>query len=582
MFLRNLLVLACCYSMLDFHDAKAAGQIVNGQKSDKKVATNETKKVLSGKAKYKNVKISKKEKSVEKAKIVEMNLKGQKNHYSTSAKRDFLLYAFESALKNNKEISSDKQDIKAKEQEMQMRMSAFRPQVAAHAGYTYGERRSWKSPKHGATNKSDIDDKTAGLTVKQNVFNGGSSIASVKECRMTLAAQNSEHRAKIQKIFNDIAVLCGEIATKKKEIEHLNVLFDARNSCVSVAKERHAAGDVKYLEVSQANAASDETQSRIQKTEAEYVELCAKFEEATGIPVPENIDIPTTQFLNFDEKTVEQAMKLALQDNPSILAAVDRCAAAKAAVGTVNAKFSPSVDLQAGCEYDLDKKFGAQKGQDDSKTNCTVGVVLSVPLYEGGAGLAARRQYQDIAVKAAIDKDRTIAGVKTSIVSIWAANSAAKRRIESSKKAVKHCVLALQDTQEEYRAGLKIIKDVLDAQQQLFEARFSLIQAEKVYFISQCNGAAVLGKLLPLSLRTPKVAPVEKKVAVVVKPSSVEKQKADVAKNSKKTNAAKVAKTTLPATKKTEVAKKAETKSAAFGKKKAVVKEQGAVVRQKS
>ena len=61
--------------------------------------------------------------------------------------------------------------------------------------------------------------------------------------------------------------------------------------------------------------------------------------------------------------------------------------------------------------------------------------------------------------------------------------------------------IALHDAEEEYKSGVKIIKDVLDAQEQLFEAKYMETRAENDYFSSQCRARALIGQMTPQNLK---------------------------------------------------------------------------------
>ncbi len=69
------------------------------------------------------------------------------------------------------------------------------------------------------------------------------------------------------------------------------------------------------------------------------------------------------------------------------------------------------------------------------------------------------------------------------------------------KKAVEARQLALHDAEEEYKSGVKIISDVLEAQEKLFEAKYMETQAENEYFSNQCKANALIGRMSPKYLK---------------------------------------------------------------------------------
>ena len=120
---------------------------------------------------------------------------------------------------------------------------------------------------------------------------------------------------------------------------------------------------------------------------------------------------------------------------------------------------------------------------------------MTVPIYDGGVARSEKRKYIDAATKAAVDLQKTIDNVKTQITAVFASMAAAKQSLISAQKAVEARQVALNDAEEEYKSGIKIMKDVLDAQEQLFDAKAILTKAENDYFSSQCRARALIGRM---------------------------------------------------------------------------------------
>jgi outer membrane protein len=173
--------------------------------------------------------------------------------------------------------------------------------------------------------------------------------------------------------------------------------------------------------------------------------------------------------------------------------------AAKAAIKKANPEFIPSVDASYSYDQSYDssvkKRNPSDRKRNERDHSFTVGI--TVPIYDGGQGRAGKRKLIETATKAAIDKEKVTDDIKTQICSIWAALKAAKQNIIFTKEAVEMRELALSDTQEEYKAGVKIMDDVLKAQGELFEARSLLTQAEEQYFSNQCKANQLIGRMAP-------------------------------------------------------------------------------------
>ena len=409
-----------------------------------------------------------------------------------------LFKAIESALKNNKEILAAEEGLKAIHENHVSAAASFRPKINFNTQYQAGDKKTWITKKDNWDNNKQNSKsyvKSYGVGVKQNIFHGFADVAALKEIDWSVKAKWSEFEAKKQEVLKNVAIAYFTIIAKKEEINHLKSLLDARKESIEVAKETNEAGSAKYLDVAQANAAYAETESKLAKVEAEYIAYVAQFEEMTGYKLPNNLIIPGVL---FDEKmTEQQAIDIALKNNPTIAASVYALSAAKIAVKKATPEFTPSVDLSYSFDQSYDHS-SKNRAPSDNKLNSkghTVALALSVPIYDGGAARAEKRKFITLATKAAVEKEKTIDDVKAQIKSVLAALNAAKQSLISAREAIKAREIALRDTKAECKAGVKIIKDELDAQEQLFEAKFMETQAENDYFSNQCRANALLGRM---------------------------------------------------------------------------------------
>jgi TolC family type I secretion outer membrane protein len=414
--------------------------------------------------------------------------------------QDSTLYnALVQAAVNNKEILMTQSDLKHVHENWVLASAAFRPTVGAKAEFSHVDDDDWPA-YNGTETKSYHNKSGCRLTVSQNLFNGLSDTATLKSTDKQIRAMWSKFEATKQKVFREVAEYYFEIYSKMREIRHIQALLKSRLSSLEVAQEMFKTGAAKYLDVAQASAGCAEIKAKLEKAKAEYSSLRAKFKELTGFELPRKLDAPEKLF--DDKMSLQQGIDLAIKYNPDIIAASDSLSSAKEAVGKPLSKLLPSF----GAEYSLGRsgtKYGSNVSRNSMEHTFTVSA--TIPIYDGGIGRSERRQAIEAATKAAVEKEKVIEETKTKINSTWANLRAARSNLASAKEAVKARELALRVTEEEHKAGLKITNDVLKAQQELFEAKFLVITAEKEYFVSQCAANALLGRLNAkyLKLNTP-------------------------------------------------------------------------------
>jgi outer membrane protein TolC len=288
-----------------------------------------------------------------------------------------------------------------------------------------------------------------------------------------------------------------------QELRHIEALLESRKESLKVAQERYKTGEAKYLDVVQASAGCAESDAKLAKANADYETCRAKFAEISGYVLPLTLNAPEKMF--DTEMAIKQAIDLAMRNNPNIIASANALAAAREAAKKTLGKLFPTIDVSYS--FNQSKSNPAQTdGHHSNSRGHVVGLTAKIPIYDGGVGRSENRQAQEFVSKAAVENAKVIEETKTEIISTWAALSAAQRNLASVRAAVSARELALKVTEEEYQAGFKIVNDVLKAQQELFEAKYLEIQAEKEYFVSQCTAIALIGRMNPRYLKL-EVAP---------------------------------------------------------------------------
>ena len=133
----------------------------------------------------------------------------------------------------------------------------------------------------------------------------------------------------------------------------------------------------------------------------------------------------------------------------------------------------------------------------------------SAPHYQGGSEYAAVRQAKETQGQKQLDLSLARDQARLAVAQAWAQLEAAKSSIESTRNQVKAAEAALNGVREEARLGQRTTLDVLNAQQELVNARVALVQSQRDRLVSSYALLASVGRLSPrvLGLRTPSYDP---------------------------------------------------------------------------
>ena len=176
---------------------------------------------------------------------------------------------------------------------------------------------------------------------------------------------------------------------------------------------------------------------------------------------------------------VEEAFTDAVANNPSILAAREDLRAASAGVDEARAAGRAQISLvgTAGVQ----ETYGDTGQRDTSVSAVAQG---RIPLFSGGAVKAQvnSAKLQREQARRRIDAFET--QVRAQVAQSWYGYDAATRAIEASRRQVEAAEIAYEGAKQELAVGVRTTLDVLDQEQQLFEARLALVGAERDAYVA--------------------------------------------------------------------------------------------------
>ena len=141
--------------------------------------------------------------------------------------------------------------------------------------------------------------------------------------------------------------------------------------------------------------------------------------------------------------------------------------------------------------------------------NASVVAQVSVPLYQGGQEYSLIRQAKETLGQQRISLDTARDLVQSNVVQSWGQLEAAKAQIQATQAQVNSAEIALNGVREEARVGQRTTLDVLNAQQELVNARVALVTAQhdrvvaSYSLLSTTGGLSIPGLGLKTSVYDP-------------------------------------------------------------------------------
>jgi len=173
-----------------------------------------------------------------------------------------------------------------------------------------------------------------------------------------------------------------------------------------------------------------------------------------------------------------------LQNHPSIAAAQQGVTAAELSIKAAEAALGPSVSLRGGVTLD-----------EEADTTESLGLTISGPIYSGGqlASAIRRAAAQRDAARASLHV--TGQSVAQSVGNAFAQLRVARASSEASELQIRAAETAFRGVREEATLGARTTLDVLNAEQELLDARANAISAQADEVIASYQVLAAMGLL---------------------------------------------------------------------------------------
>src|SRR2546421_8311950 len=184
--------------------------------------------------------------------------------------------------------------------------------------------------------------------------------------------------------------------------------------------------------------------------------------------------------------------------SPTVTAAQYTVDAAQAAVKAAEGSLYPTITLESSVQ----RRWDVQPGVSDQMTGTVLGRV-TVPIFQGGSEYSIIRQQKETLGQRRIELDVQRDLVRATVVQAWSQLEATKAQIIAAQAQVTATEVALNGVREEARVGQRTTLDVLNAQQELVNARVSLVTAQRDRVVASFTLLAAVGHLSPQALKLP-------------------------------------------------------------------------------
>ena len=355
--------------------------------------------------------------------------------------------------------------------------------VSGSAGYEYVDTTSPFS-----FNLGDRPIASAQVQAVQPIYTGGRVSAGIRQAKAGVSAAKSQFDAAEQSLILDVVTAYVDVRRDREAVAIRKNNVDVTAEQVRAADDRFEVGVVTRTDVSLANARLEGARAALAGAEASREASEANYQFLTSLKPGDLAPPPPIPPL---PASLEEAVAIALDGNPDIEAARNSERAASEAIEVARAQYRPQVNLvgTAGVQ----ETYGSDADQRDTSVSAVV--QGTIPLLSGGlikSQVSSARLRRDQARNQIDILERQI---RAQVAQAWFGYDASLRSIEASSRQVDAAEIAYEGAKEELAVGVRTTLDVLDQEQQLFEARLALVESERDAYVAAFRLLRAAGEL---------------------------------------------------------------------------------------
>jgi outer membrane protein len=326
---------------------------------------------------------------------------------------------------------------------------------------------------------------TAGANVNYPLFNGGAVRNSIRAANRRVDAGRAFLRAVEGDIFTEAVAAYMDVIRDRSIVTLNRNQVRVLQTNLQASRDRFEVGDLTRTDVAQSEARLALAQSALATAEGRLESSEENYRRVIG-ELPDELEPPPP--LPPLPATPDEAVEIALANNPDLIAVNYQIRAAGLDVSVQRAARLPTVSAVSGTTYNnflgtADEQFGGT-GNVNSRTVATAGVQARIPLYQGGLVGARVRQAQSLQsqlIEQGIAVERSVVAQTRAA---FASYQAALEAIESNQIAVNANTLALEGTRAEQSVGTRNVLDVLNAEQELLNSQVALVTARRDAYVA--------------------------------------------------------------------------------------------------
>lgn len=406
---------------------------------------------------------------------------------SSGARAETLQGALSKAYENNPTLTGARAGQRANDENVPIQRAGGLPEVGARVDYQENlvlPGNAFFSPKRSLN---------VGGQLTVPIYQGGAVKNAVKAAKFRVEAGQADLRATEASVFAQTVGAYMDVIRDQAivQLNQKNVAVLRTN--LQATSDRFEIGDLTRTDVAQSEARLALAEGDLRTAESN---LIASRESYVRLVGDAPVDLQQPPALPNLPATTEDAVAIALTNNPDIDAANQLVNASRADIGVARAGRLPklSATTSAGYTNNLSSIPPENTTSENVTNSAQAGLSLTIPIFQGGRPAAQVRQAQSRtsqAIENYVAVERDVIAQTRGAYAAWQAN---ERIIAATQQAVGANALSLEGVRAENSVGTRSILEILNAEQEYLNTQVQLVSARRNSYVAAFSLLAAMGK----------------------------------------------------------------------------------------
>jgi outer membrane protein, adhesin transport system len=259
-------------------------------------------------------------------------------------------------------------------------------------------------------------------------------------------------------------------------------------------EERVRSGAGRGVDLEQISGRLALAESNLMTEASNLHDVTARYQRIVGQLPAENL-APAPQLDDHLPPSVAEAVDLAFQGNPEFHAAIENIEASRADQAGTRAGFQPRLDLRGRTgTYDSNDGSFDPLG---SRDRHSIELVASMNLYRGGSDLASFRAASDRVEQSISEREAVCHNIRQTTQIAYNDTRRLREQLQYLNQHRQSIDRVRGAYQQQFDIGQRTLLDVLDSENEYFEASRAFVNAQYDVSLSDARTLAAMGQLMP-------------------------------------------------------------------------------------